>query len=107
MPAAASARRSGAILRRRVEADRPLRIGHVEIAHVIDARARDGVENIERQVAVRIDHGDAFPCQDIAHGEIEQKRRFAAAGFADDVNVALAFLAREYNAGTAAVVAME
>ena len=86
--------------RRRIEADRPLGVGHVEVAHVVDAGARDGVENIERQVAVRIDHGDPFPCQDVAHGEIEQERRFAAAGFADDVKVALALLAREYDAGT-------
>jgi hypothetical protein len=83
--------------RRGIEADRPLAVGHVEIAYVVDARARDGVEDVERQVAVRVDHGDPLPCHDVAHGEVEEERRFAAAGFADDVKVAGTLVAREHN----------
>ena len=98
MPAAASARRSGAIRVAGIEADRPLRLARVEIAHVVDARARDGVEDVVREVAVRIDDGDALAGIDVAHGEIEEERRFAAARFADDVDVALALLARKDNA---------
>jgi len=60
---AASARRSGGTLVAGLKADGPLCIGHVEIAHVIDAGTRDGVEDTERQVAVRIDHGDTFPAR--------------------------------------------
>ena len=82
---------------RRIEADRILGLAGVEVAHVIDARARDGVENVLGEVAVRIDDGDALARVDVAHGEIEQERAFARAGFADDVDVALALLAREDN----------
>ena len=46
------------------------------------------------EIAVRIDDGDAFARTDVAHGEIEQERDFARAGFADDPDVALALLAR-------------
>jgi MFS family permease len=35
------------------------------------------------------------PCHDVAQGEVVKERRFAAAGFADDVEVALPLLARE------------
>ena len=34
---------------RRIEADRILGLAGVEVAHVIDARARDGVENVRRR----------------------------------------------------------
>jgi hypothetical protein len=94
MPAAASARRDAG---NRIEADRTLRLASVEVAHVIDARARDGVQDVECEIAVRIDHGDALPCQDVAQGQVVEECRFAAAGFADNVEVTLALLAREYN----------
>ena len=98
MPEAASARRSGAMRVAGIEADRILGLAGVEVAHVVDARARDGVEDVGREVAVGIDDGDSLARVDVAHCEIEQERRFARAGFADDVDVALALLAREHNA---------
>ena len=74
MPEAASARRSGAISGRRIEADRILGLPGVEVAHVIDARTRDGVENVLGQIAVRIDDGNALSRDDVAHREIEEER---------------------------------
>ena len=80
---------------RRIEADGILRLAGVEVAHLIDARARDGVEDVLGEVAVRIDDGDAFACINVAHCEVEEKRALARAGFADDPDVALTLLARE------------
>ena len=83
---------------RGIEADGMLGLARVEVAHVVDARARDGVENVHGEVAVRVDDGDALARIDVAHGEIEKERALAGAGFADDVDVALALLARKDNA---------
>ena len=82
-------------LGRGVEADRVLGLAGVEVAHLVDARARDGVENILGEVAVRVDDGDSLARIDVAHGEVEEERALARAGFADDPDVALALLARE------------
>src|SRR4051794_1188856 len=43
-------------LRRRIEADRPLRVRRVEVAHVIDPGPWDSIEDVEREVSMRIDH---------------------------------------------------
>ncbi len=88
----------GRDLGRGIEADRILGLAGVEVAHVVDARARDGVENVLGKVAVRVDDRNALPREDVAHGEIEEERAFARAGFSDDVDVALALLAREHDA---------
>src|SRR5665213_2899136 len=80
-----------------IEPDRLLRVGRVEIAHVIDARTWDGVENVERQVAMGVNYSDALSPADVPHRQVEQKCAFAAARFPDDVNMTLAFLARELN----------
>ena len=81
--------------RYRIKADRTFRIGHVQIAYVVDARARDGVENVEREVAVGINYRDALSPADIPHRQIEQESTFTAAGFPDDIDMPLALLARK------------
>ena len=95
MPEAASARRFGCDPGRRIEADGILRLAGVEVAHLVDARVWDRVEDVLGEVAVRIDDGDAFARINVAHGEVEEKRALARAGFADDPNVALTLLTRE------------
>ena len=47
---------------------------------------------------MRVDDGDPFTRVDVAHREIEQERAFAAARLSDDVDMTLAFLARENDA---------
>jgi len=84
-------------LGRGIEADRVLGLAGVEVAHVVDPRARDGVKNVLGEVAVRIDDGDSLARIDVAHCEIEEKRALARAGFPDDPNVAFALLARKDN----------
>ena len=59
----------------RIEADRILRLPGVEVAHLIDTRMRDGVENVLGQVAVWVDDGDALSRDDVGHRKIEEKRR--------------------------------
>ena len=95
MPAAASAWRFRGTRAKRVEADRIVRVGHIEVAHLVCPLGRDGIDNRFRQVAVRVDDGDPFPADDVVHGQVEQDGAFARAGFADNIEVALALLARE------------
>ena len=46
---------------------------------------------------------DPLPRVNIVHGEIEQRRRLAAAGLADQVEMALALLARERDAAAGCI----
>ena len=85
----------GRDVRERIEADRHVRVGGVEIADRVGALGRDAIRDRLGQVAVRIDHGDPFPGHDVVHGEVEQHRAFAGAGLADDVNMPLALSPRE------------
>ena len=83
---------------RRIEADRRVGLAGIEVAHIVDARARDGIENVLGEIAVRVDDGNTFPRVDVAHREIEEDRALARSGFADDPHMTLALLAREDNA---------
>src|SRR5947209_1411506 len=47
--------------RRGIKSDRTLVVRHVEVAHVVDAGARNRVEDVEREIAVRVDHGYSLP----------------------------------------------
>src|SRR5712691_6557140 len=80
-----------------IEADRPLGLGRVEVAHIIDAGVRDRVEKIEGSVPMWIDKGNPLPCADVAHREIAHERGFSAAGFSGDINMPLTFVAAEYD----------
>ena len=88
-------------LGRGVEADGILGLAGVEVAHLVDAGARDGIENVLGEVAVGVDDGDTLARIDVAHREIEEKRALTRAGFSDDPDVALPLVARKEN--TAAV----
>ena len=88
----------GRDLGRGIEADGILGLSGIEVAHVIDARGWNGVENVGCEVAVGVDDGNSLPRVDVAHREIEEERRFARTRFADDVDVAGTLLAREHNA---------
>src|SRR4029077_14229931 len=81
-----------------IEAGRKLHLARVEVAYVVDPRARDRIEDVVAKIAVRIDDGDALTGVDVAEREIKEERRFARSGFADNVDVALALLARKDNA---------
>ncbi|MFI5025065.1 MAG: hypothetical protein ACHQRJ_25880 [Alphaproteobacteria bacterium] len=62
---------------RRIETDRMLGFAGIEVAHIVDARARDGIENVLGKIAVRIDDGDSLPRMDVAHREIEENGTLA------------------------------
>src|ERR1700722_8377622 len=85
---------------RGIESDRILGLAGVEVAHVINTPARDSIENVGCEIAVRIDDRDAFSRIDVVHGEIEQEGALARAGLADNPDVALTLLARKNNAAT-------
>ncbi len=58
---------------RGIEADGILGLAGVEVADIIDAGARDGVENILGEVAVRIDDGNASPAKMSAMARLKRK----------------------------------
>ncbi len=76
-------------VRQRIEADRMLRVGNIEIANVMHAAARHGVDNRVGKIPMGIDDAYPLPRMDVVHGEIEKKRRFSASGLADDIDVPL------------------
>jgi hypothetical protein len=53
--------------RQRVEPDWARRIRGIQIAHVIRALRRQGVENGFREIAVRVDDAHALTAGDIVH----------------------------------------
>src|SRR5580700_6685210 len=83
---------------RGIEADRIFGLAGVEVAHIINALAGDGVEDVCGEIAVRVDDRHSLPCADVVHGEIEQERALARTGLADNPDVALALLAYKNNA---------
>lgn len=87
--------------RHRVEADWPVSIRRVQIAHVVDAGAGYSVQYVECEVPVRIDDCHPVPCNDVSHCEVEHECRFAAARLTDNVEMPFALLRCEVDAGTA------
>jgi len=79
-----------------IEADRVLHVGHIEVAHLVCSLRWDGVDDRLGKVAVRVDDRNSLPRHDVVHGQVEQDGAFARAGLADDIQVPLAFLAREH-----------
>ena len=67
----------------------------IEVADLVGSLGRNAIDDRLGKVAVRVDDGDPFPADDVVHGEVEQRRAFAGAGLADDIDVPLALLARE------------
>jgi hypothetical protein len=64
---------------KRVEPDRKFGVGDVEVAHLVCALGRHGVDNGFGKVAVRVDDGDPLAGINVVHGEIEQRCALAAA----------------------------
>ena len=85
----------GRDVRQRIEADRPLGIGGVEIADLMGAFGRDAIRDRLGEVAVRVDDGDALAGDDVVHGQVEKRRALSRARFTHDVDVPLAFIPRE------------
>ena len=88
----------GSDLRSGIEANRVLGLAGVEVTYVVDARARDGVEDVLGKVAVGVDDRHSLACDDIGHGKVKEERRFSRALFADDPDTALPLFAGKYNA---------
>ena len=70
-----------------IEPDRMLQVRRIEICHVLDAPARDVVEQIRREIAMRIDDADSMPGTDVLENEIVEKCRLPGAAFPDCVQV--------------------
>ena len=83
---------------KQIEADWKLHVGGIEICHVLDAVAGNVVENVIRQVAVRIYDPDAVTGGYVLKNQIAKQRRLARAAFPDCVEVMTA-VARGQNKG--------
>lgn len=74
-------------VRQDVQADGELQVGRVEVHEVVGPLRRDVVQDLIREVAVRVDEADAVPEGDVLHDHVMQEGRLAAARLADDVDV--------------------
>ena len=65
------------------------RIGRrgVEIHHVARSPGRDVLQNIRRQVPVRVDEGDAPPVLDVLQDEIAEQGRLAGSCLPYDIDM--------------------
>ena len=80
-----------------IEADRPLKVGGVEVDEIIRARAGDMRERGFGEVAMRIEESQALAGDEVLPDQIEQEGAFAGAGLADDVEMTAAFLRIEHD----------
>src|SRR5690606_34765057 len=78
-----------------VHADRMLRVRRVEVYDVLRAAARDVVEEVRRQVPVRVYDTDAPPGLDVLQYHIPKQRRLSGAALPDDVEVLPPVLGRQ------------
>ena len=83
---------------KQVEADRKFHVGWIEIRHVLDAVAGNVVENVIRQVAVRVYDADAMTGGYVLKNQVAEQGRLARAAFPDCVEVMPA-VARGQNKG--------
>ena len=68
-----------------VEANGKFHVGRIEIRHVLDTVAGNAVKQFIRQVAVRINNGNAMTGFDVLQDQIAEQRRFSRAAFANGV----------------------
>jgi hypothetical protein len=87
----------GRNIRKRIEADRQLGVGCIEIANRMGAIGRDAIRDCLGKVAVGVNYGHSFAGPDVVHGQVEEHGALARARFADNVNVPLAVSPRERN----------
>ena len=70
-----------------VQSDGEFQVARIEIHQMIRPLRRDVVQQFLGQVAVRVNDANAVSKGDVLQDQVPQQRRFAGAGFADDVDV--------------------
>src|SRR5580700_5008289 len=75
-----------------VEADRPLKVGRVEIDQLVGAPAGDEGKGSLGQVAVRVKEGNAAIHGEVLAQEIENYSGLAGTGLPDDVEMSAAVI---------------
>lgn len=88
-------RQVGRHARQRIEADRPLDVGGVDVDEIVRAPARDVVERRAGEVAVWVEQGDARASRKILAQQVEQQCALAGAGLTDEVKMPAALVGRE------------
>ena len=92
---------------KRVEGNRELAVGRIEIKHVVGARARHRVDYILGKVAVRIEKCKAATGGEVLQHHVEEERALAGAGLADDVQMAPPVAGTKRNIGARNAAAAE
>ena len=70
-----------------VEPDRILEVGRIEIDDVLNAMRRDVIENLFREITMRIDQPRALATVDVLEEEVSKKRGLAETRLADDIRM--------------------
>src|SRR5208337_409099 len=78
-----------------IKADRIRAIGEIEIADLVVAGGRHERERFFGKVAVRVDHEESVAARDVLRHDVQEKRRLADAGRAEDRHMAKPLIARK------------
>ena len=81
----------------RIEADRPLDVGRIDVNEVISTGARHEFEDGFGEVAMGIEQRDAGAGGEVLANEVEQQGTLAGAGLPDDVEVPAALVVAEHD----------
>ena len=71
-----------------IEADRPRAVGRVHIDEIVRAVSRHMEQHGFGEIAMRIEQGEPGAGSEVLRDQVQQQRRFAGAGLADNVEVA-------------------
>ena len=78
-----------------IEADGMAHVRRVEIEHIAGAVARDAVDDLFRQIAMRVDQGNAAPRQNVLQDAGLEESCLPRTRLPDDINVAAAVFLRQ------------
>ncbi len=70
-----------------IKSNRIVQSGGIEVRHVLDTAARDEVEDVRGEVAMRINDANTVTCFNVLENQIAEQSCFARAGFPNGVEM--------------------
>ncbi len=86
-----------------IERDRVLKIGRIDINHIVDPFGRNIVQQVLNRISMGIDECQPAPILNILNGDVFEQFRFAHTRLADDIHVPAAIV--HFNAKIHALIA--
>src|SRR5580698_1412590 len=83
--------------RKNVEADRIRFVRWIKEHYIFNALLRNASDHLIDQITMRVEDGHAIAVLDILHDHVQEQRRLAAPGGADEMHVANPLLAAHRN----------